>query len=89
MGLDLQPCDTEAFGRNTAPMRIGHVDNRGKSDIKPASTRHMYMAFVIDCTEFTSDTLKTPGHIDNPVRLLFHYIAVGLTRFNNNPEFNT
>ena len=37
----------------------------------------------------TSDTLKTPGHIDNPVRLIFLYIRVGLTRFNNNPEFNT
>ena len=49
LGLELRPCDTEAhvaFDRNTAPMRIGHVDSRGKSDIKPASNRHM--AFVID-----------------------------------------
>ena len=40
-------------------------------------------------TEFTSETLKTPSHIANPVPLIFRYIRVGLTRFNNNPEFNT
>ena len=85
VGLELRPCDTEAFDRNTAPIRIGHVEDRGKSDIKLASNRHM--AFAIDCTGFTSDTLKTPGHIANPVRLIFRYIRVGLTRFNNNPEF--
>ena len=51
VGLELRPCDTEAFDRNTstAPMRIGHVDNRAKSDIKLASNRRM--AFVIDCTD--------------------------------------
>ena len=31
--------------------------------------------------------MKTPGHIDNPVRLIYLYIRVGLTRFNNNPEW--
>ena len=49
VGLELRPCDTEAFDRNTAPIRIGHDDNRAKSDIKLASNRHM--AFVIDCTD--------------------------------------
>ena len=49
VGLELRPCDTEAFDRNTAPIRIGHDDNRAKSDIKLASNRHM--AFAIDCTD--------------------------------------
>ena len=49
MGLELRPCDTEAFGRDTAPIRIEHDDNRAKSDIKLASNRHM--AFVIDCAD--------------------------------------
>ena len=52
-----------------------------------ASNRHM--TFVIDFTDFTTETLKTPGHIDNPVSLVFRYIRVGLTRFNTLPEFNT
>ena len=72
VGLEPRPCDTKAFDRNTAPMQMGHVAHRGKSDIKLASNRHM--AFGIDCREATSDTLKTPGHIDNPVRLIFLYI---------------
>ena len=87
VGLEPRPCDTEAFDRNTTPIRIGHVDVRGKSDRKVASNRHM--AFVIDFTEFTSETLKTPGHIANPVLLTFLYIRVGLMRFNTLPEFNT
>ena len=88
VGLEPRPCDTKAFDRNTAPIRIGHVDHLGKSDnIKVASNRHM--AVVIDCTEFTSETLKAPGHIADPVPLIFRYIRAGLTRFNNNPEFNT
>jgi len=37
VGLELRPCDTEAFDRNTAPIRIGHDDNRAKSDIKVAT----------------------------------------------------
>ena len=49
VGLEPRPCDTEAFDRNTAPIRIGHVDIGAKSDIKLASNRHM--AFVIDCTD--------------------------------------
>ena len=87
VGLEPRPCDTEAFDRNTAPIRIGHVDHLGKSDIKVAPKRHM--AFAIECAEFTSENLKAPGHIANPVPLMFRYIRVGLTRFNNNPEFNT
>ena len=74
VGLEPRPCDTEAFGRNTAPIRIGHDDNRAKSDIKLASNRHM--AFVIDCAEFASGTLKAPGHIDNPVRLIFSILEL-------------
>ena len=46
------------------------------------------MAFGIDCTEVTSEALKTPGHIASPVPLIFRYIRVGLTRFNSNPEFD-
>ena len=69
VGLEPRTCDTEAFDRNTAPIRIGHVDHPRKSDIKEASNRHM--AFAIDFTEFTSETLKTPGHIANPVLLIF------------------
>ena len=87
VGLEPRPCDTEAFDRNTTTIRIGHVDHPGKYNITVASNRHV--AFVIDFTEFTSETLKTPGHIANPVPLIFRYIRVGLTRFNNNPEFNT
>ena len=70
-------------------MRIGHVDHPGKSDRKVASNRHM--AFVIDFPEFTSETSKTPGHIANPVSLIFLYIrlSLGLIRFNALPEFNT
>ena len=47
------------------------------------------MTFVIDFTELTSETLKTPGHFANPVSLILRYIRVGLTRFNTLPEFNT
>ena len=67
VGLEPRPCDTEAcaFDRNTAPMRIGHVGNPGKSDIK--LTSHRRMAFVIGFAESTSEALKTPGHIANPV----------------------
>ena len=91
VGLEPRPCDTEAltFDRNTAvesaPMRIGRADHPGKSDRKLAFNRHM--AFVIDFTEFTSETLKTPGHIANPVSLIFLYIRVGLMRLNTLPEF--
>ena len=86
-GLNPRPCDTEAFDRDTGPIQIGHVDYPGKSDRTVASNRHM--AFIIDFTEFTSETLKTPGHIANPVSLIFLYIRVGLMRFNTLPEFNT
>ena len=47
------------------------------------------MTFVIDLTDFTSGTLKTPGHIADPFSLTFRYIRVGLTRFNTLPKFNT
>ena len=30
--MNPRPCDTEASGRGTASMRIGHVDYPGKSD---------------------------------------------------------
>ena len=75
VGLEPQPCDTEAFDCNTTPIRIVHVDHPGKSDIKVVSNHHM--AFVIDFTECTSETLKTPGHIANPVFLIvFLYISL-------------
>ena len=61
------------------------ADYPGKSDRKVASNRRM--AFVIDFTEVTSDTLKTPGHIANPLSLIFRCIGVGLMRFNTLPEF--
>ena len=86
VGLELRPCDTEAFDRNTAPIRIGHVDHRGKSAIE---NWRRIVAFVIEFTEFTSETLKAPGHIANPGLLIFRYIGVGLMRFNTLPEFNT
>ena len=86
VGIEPPPCDTEAFDCNTAPIWIGHVAHPGKSDIKLASNRHM--AFVINFTEFTSETLKMPGHIANPISLIFRY-RVGLMRFNTLPEFNT
>ena len=47
------------------------------------------MTFVIDFTDFTTETLKPPGHIDNTVSLILRWIRVGLTRFNTPPEFNT
>ena len=86
-GLNPRPCDTEAFDRDTAPVWIGHVQVLDKFDTRVASNRHM--TFVIDFTEFTSETLKTPGHIANPAPLIFRFIGVGLTRFNTLPEFNT
>ena len=72
MGLGPRPCDTEALGRSTAPMRIGHVELSGKSENKLASNRHM--ALVIDFAELASETSKSPGHIANPVLLRFLYI---------------
>ena len=86
-GLNPRPCNTEAFGRDTAPIWTGHVKFLDKFDATVPSNRHM--TFVIDFTEVTSETLKTPGHIANPVSLVFRYIRVGLMRFNNLPEFNT
>ena len=96
-GLNPRPCDTEAFGRGTAPMhmRIGHAECPGKSDIDRAVASNHHMAFVIDFTEFTSETSssnsKTPGHIANPVSLIIRCFKVGLMRhgFNTSPEFNT
>ena len=85
--MNPRPCDTEALDRGTAPIRVGHVDYPGKSDKTVASNCHM--AIVIEFAEFTSETLKTPGHIiANPVSLIFRYIRVGLMRFNTLHEFN-
>ena len=85
-GLNPRPCDTEALDRDTAPIWIGGVDYPGTSDRTVASNRHM--AFVIDF-KFTSETLKTLGHIANPVLFIFRYIRAGLMCFNTLPEFNT
>ena len=49
----------------------------------------MPVAFVIDFTEVTAEALKAPGHIANPVPLIFRCIKVGLARSNTLPEFNT
>ena len=86
VGLELRPCDTEAFDRNTAPIRTGHDDNCAKSDIKLASNRHM--AFVIDCTEFTSDTLKTPGHMKVPRRIVAIEIRQGTSQISRKINFS-
>ena len=86
-GLNPQPSDTEAFECDTAPIWIGHVAQLEKFDRTVASNHHMI--FVIDLTDFTTETLKTPGHIANPVSLIFLYIRFGLTRFNTLPDFNT
>ena len=89
-GLNPRPCDTEAFGRGTAPIWTEqcHVKFLDKFDrTSPASNRHM--ALVIDFTEVTSEPLKAPGHIANPVSLIFRFMGVGLARFNTLPEFVT
>ena len=87
--LNPQPCDTEAFGRGTAPIWIGHAGVLDKFDTTLAACHHM--TFAIHLTEVTSETSKTPGHIANPVSLIFRYVYIkgGLTRFNTLPEFNT
>ena len=85
--MNLRPSDTDAFGCATAPIWFGHVAELDKFDRTVASNRHM--TFVIDFTDFTTETLKPPGHIDNTVSLILRCIRVGLTRFNTPPEFNT
>ena len=86
-GLNPRRCGTEAFDRDTVPIWIEHVETLDKFDTTVSSNRHM--TFVIDFTDFTTETLKTPGHIVNPISLIFRCIRVGLTRFNTLPEFNT
>ena len=60
-GLNPRPCDTEALGRGTPPIWIGRVKFLDKFDTTVASNCHM--TFVIDFTDFATETLKTPGHI--------------------------
>ena len=55
----------------------------------PVAIRPALSATTDKARSIASETLKTPGHIANPVSLIFRYIRVGFTRFNNNPEFNT
>ena len=86
-GLNPRPSESEALDCDAAPIWIGHVAQIDKFDRRLASNRHM--TFLIDFTDFTTETLKTPGHVANSVSLIFRSIGVGLTRFNTLLEFNT